>query len=106
MGTSKEQQQIDMLFGYIKSMHVMISALIAYHRERDGLEAHIDFRLEPAKAEVLNSGRSDATVEAFDEMSASFKELITQPHAGWHDAFDVLIPLEKRLTKGADNREE
>ncbi len=102
MAKSQEQQQIDMLFGYMQSMHVMISALIAHHHDREGLEAHIDFRLEPNRAAILNSGRSDVTMEAFDEMSASFKALITQPHAGWHNAFDVMIALEKRLANGRE----
>lgn len=102
MSKSVEQQQIDMLFGYIQSMHVMISALIADHHEREGLEAHIDFRLEPIRAAILNSGRSDATMEAFNEMSSSFKTLITKPFDGWRDDFDVMKALEKRLANGSE----
>jgi hypothetical protein len=102
MSKSKEQQQIDMLFGYMQSMHAMISALIADHHEREGLEAHIDFRLEPYRATILNSGRSDVTLEAFDEMTASFKTLITRPFDGWRDDFDVMTALEKRLAKGPE----
>jgi hypothetical protein len=97
MEQSVVDQQLDTLFGYIQSMHVMISALIADHPEREGLEAHMDFRIGPARASVVNADRTDLTLEAFDNMTATFKQLIKNPYAGWDDSDKVMQALNKRL---------
>lgn len=92
--------QIDVLFGMVESMSVMISALIAHHQDRDGLEAHMDFRIAPARASILNADRTDLTLEAFDDMNAAFKGLIKNQFEGWDDSWKVFQELKKRLARG------
>lgn len=91
--------QIDALFGMVESMSVMISALIAHNADRDGLEAHMDFRLGPARVAVLNAARSDATLEAFDGMTAAFKALIENEFEGWDRSSRVFAELSGRLRR-------
>lgn len=91
--------QIDVLFGMVESMSVMISALIAHHHERDGLEAHMDFRIAPTRAEIIAAARTDLTLEAFDDMTAAFKAIVRDPHAGLDTSWQVFEDLKKRLAR-------
>lgn len=78
---SEEEQ--DLMVGMMESMRMVISALIADHPDRDGLEAHIDFRIEPVRTRLLNSGLSDSALRAFDSTTQGFKELVANPFTGW-----------------------
>lgn len=102
MAKAPPEWQIDVLFGMVESMSVMISALIAHHQDREGLEAHMDFRIAPARASVLNTNRSDLTLEAFDDMNAAFKRLIQNEFEGWDDSWKVFQELRARLARGSE----
>lgn len=99
MEKSSEEKQFDVLFGMVESMSVMISAMIAHHHDRDGLEAHMDFRIAPARAQIVNASRTDLTLEAFDDMTKAFKAVVTDPHAGLDTSWQVFQELRQRLSK-------
>lgn len=102
MNKAPDEWQIDVLFGMVESMSVMISALIAHHPDREALEAHMDFRIRPARTAILNASRSDLTLEAFDDMTAAFKALINDPYVGWDRSSKVFQDLSKRLSKPSE----
>ena len=102
MNKAPDEWQIDVLFGMVESMSVMISALIAHHQDRDGLEAHMDFRIAPVRAGIVNADRTDLTLEAFDEMNAAFKSIIENQFKGWDDSSKVFQELHRRLRSGRE----
>lgn len=102
MNKQPHEWQIDVLFGMVESMSVMISALIADHQDRDGLEAHMDFRIGPTRASIINADRTDLTLEAFDEMNAAFKSIIKNQFEGWDDSSKVFQELHQRLRSGRE----
>jgi hypothetical protein len=102
MANPPPEWQIDVLFGMAESMSVMISALIAHHPDREGLEAHMDFRLSPVRAEIIAANRSDLALEAFDDMTAAFKAVVRNQFHGWDQSSQDFQELRKRLTQRSE----
>lgn len=98
MENSPKDLQLDALFGMVESMSVMISALIAHHPDRDGLEAHVDFRIPSVRAAIVGASRTDATLEAFDDMNSAFKAVFNDPFVGWDDSHKVFQDLSTKLS--------
>jgi hypothetical protein len=91
------EEERDLMIGTIESMKVMIIALIANYPDRDGLEAHLDFRIDPARTLLLNSGLTDAALKGFDATTQNFKELFENEFTGWPDSRPAREAL-KRLS--------